>query len=144
MSERVFEKRWNQAQGLGGFDLVVDADHRGVMVTEGKGTMAGARASLEVLDEALAALGHEPPFSGIVDMRDVTGSPLRASLLLGGWLHKHRHVFGKIAVFGAKPWEMRIARTVAKIARMAKQVGFSNTEAEARRFLGWADDEPRI
>ncbi len=140
----LFDRRWNHPAGLGGFDLYVDSAHRALMVTEGKGTMAGARASIATLEEGLATLGQSPPFTGIVDVRDVTGSPLRAQVTLGRWLLRHRHVFGRIAVLGAAPWEARLGHAIAHIARMQAKVSFVATERQGRRFLGWGDEAPWI
>ena len=120
--------------------LTLDADHRGVIVFNGKGTMAGAQALIDLIDGLRAELGHDLVISALVDMRRLEGAPLRAQFLLGKWLLTRKKQISKVAIFGGKPIEMGIARAVMTISGMGQKAHFGNHLADAVRFLGWPED----
>ena len=73
-------------------------------------------------------------FIGLVDLRELHGVPIRSQFMLGKWLFGNKQRFARIAVFGGRAWEMRLARAIMTIAGMDR-VGFFNTEAEATGWL---------
>jgi hypothetical protein len=101
----------------------------------GKGTMSGVEELLACLEESEKLLAPEDRILALVDLSHLDGAPLRAQLRLGKWLLQRRERARRVAIFGGKPIEIAVARTVMKIARM-KQVGFYSHEHEARDFLG--------
>ncbi len=121
-------------------DITVDDAHRAVVVFDGKGSMPGARALIELIDAIRDELGHEIRISALVDMRRLDGAPLRAQFLIGKWLLTRKKQIAKVAVFGGKPFEMGVARAVMKIAGMGQQAFFGNHASEALAFLGWPSE----
>ena len=128
----MFDKEWSEPSGK--FTMTVDQNHLGVTRMYGKGTMAGTRAFVDMLDESAMVVGEDVNVRALVDLRELTGSPLRSQLLLGKWLLKNKHRFHRIAVFGGDPWEMKLARTVATLARF-KNIGFYDDETPSMEYL---------
>jgi len=116
--------------------IAVDEVLRAVVYLSGKGSMGGARALIDVMEKIRDHLGHDKVFTAVVDLRELDGSPLRAQFLLGKWLFQRKAQLERVAIFGGKPFEMRLARAVMKIARM-KNAGFFDTGDEAIRWMGW-------
>lgn len=117
--------------------MTVDDELRLAVTFVGKGSMPGARALIQLADSIRDELGHELVISALVDMRRLDGAPLRAQFVLGKWLLTRRKQVSRIAVFGGRPFEMGLARAVAKIARMGRQTFFGQELADALRFLEW-------
>jgi hypothetical protein len=117
--------------------ITMDEDHRAVVVFDGKGSMHGAQALIDLIDGVRAELGTHIVISALVDMRRLDGAPLRAQFLIGRWLLSRKKQIAKVAVFGGKPLEMGIARAVMTIAGMGQKASFGNNMADAIRFLGW-------
>jgi len=116
--------------------IAVDDQLRAAVHLAGKGSMGGARALIDVMEDIRDALGHEKVFTAVVDLRELDGSPLRAQFLLGKWLFKRKQQLERVAVFGGKPFEMQLARAVMKIAMM-RNAGFFDSADEALRWMGW-------
>lgn len=133
----IFDETYRDA--ISWFRLTVDGEYRGIVRAHGKGNMDGSRALLGMMDRVIAGSGASgKQFTGLIDMREVHSSPLRAQFLIGKWLFRQKKNFSRAAVFGARPWEAKIARAVLKIARF-HNVGFFDEEASAREYLGWPD-----
>ena len=131
-NELLFDRQWSEPSG--NFTMTVDQSHFGVTRMFGKGTMAGTRAFVEMLDESVTVVGEDVYVRALVDLRELTGSPLRSQILLGKWLLKNKHRFHRIAVFGGDPWEMKLARAIATLARF-KNIGFYGDETPALSYL---------
>ena len=99
--------------------------------------MAGVRAFVRMLDAAIAQIGRENKTRTLVDLRALHSSPIRAQVVLGKWLFKNREVVDRLAVFGGRPWEMKLARGIMALARV-REVGFFDDEGPARASLGWS------
>ena len=125
--------------GKGTIKLTVDASYRVRLVLRGKGTMPGTLAFLKMLDESIRELDQDHKKAVSIDLRGLSGSPVRAQFILGKWLFKNKSNVAGLAIFGGKAWEMKLARLVVKIARL-HGVGFFDTEPQAISFLGW--DKP--
>ena len=129
------ERTWRETNQL--IHITVDAAHRTVVVFDGKGSMDGAKALIQLVDEIRDQVGHHILISAMVDMRRLDGAPLRAQFLIGKWLLSRKMHIQKVAVFGGKPFEMGLARAVMTIAGMGSKAWFGNTVSEARAFLEW-------
>lgn len=136
----IFQRVWEDKDG-GRILFSVDDSYRGLARMIGKGTMEGARMYVSILDEAKAFVGTEAKTRGIVDLRELYGAPFRAQFLLGRWLLRNKESFDRLAVFGGRPFEMKIARAIAKIARMDR-IGFFDREQEALDYLEWKETPP--
>lgn len=119
--------------------VTVDDQHRGCVSLEGRGSMPGARALVDLMERVRDEIGHEHKIAALVDLRKLTGSPLRAQFVIGKWLFSRKHQVSGIAVFGGKPIEMKLAKAIMKIARM-RNASFFDHLAPALNFLGWPDD----
>ena len=100
----------------------------------GRGTMGGARRFTELVDQARSMPGAHGKVSGIVNLTELTGSPLRAQVVIGRWLMGCRDAFLGIAIVGGGRIERRIAKVVTSMAQMTN-VGFTETLAEGEAFL---------
>lgn len=129
------QRTWQEAGQR--IEVTVDADYRAVVVFDGKGSMEGTRALIDLVDGIRDQLGHTTVISALVDMRKLDGAPLRAQFVLGKWLLMRKKQMSKIAVFGGKPFEMGIARAVMTIAGMGSKTFFGNHLEQAVGFLGW-------
>lgn len=116
------------------FHMILTSDCFLSLQLTGKGTVDGVKILLAAFDEGQALLPPDGVVTGFVDLRGLDGAPLRAELMLGKWLFKRRNLAKRIAIFGGKPFEMAMARTVMKIARIDR-VGFFKAEAEAKSWL---------
>ncbi len=125
---------WRDDGGFFRF-VVVEESLIGVVRFNGRGSMGGTRAFLGMLETAAARLEPGQQTRSVVDMTRLTGTPLSAQLVLGKWLLKNRGTVKQLAVFGARPWERRIAKGICKLGRL-KAVGFFKYEDEATDFLG--------
>lgn len=132
----LFERDWTNPNTGGTLRCTIDPDFKVRLVATGKGTMEGAHAFVRILNEAIEELGRDYRVEAKVDLRQLYSSPVRAQFVLGKWLFANKALIDNVAIFGGKPWEMRLARVVMKIARM-KRVGFFDTEAQAIAYLGW-------
>lgn len=137
-------KRWlaerNWSEPTQRIDITVDSEYRMAVVFTGKGSMAGAKALVDLIDSLRTELGHHVMISALVDMRRIDGAPLRAQIVLGRWLMMSKKQIAKVAIFGGKPFEMGIARAVMTIAGMGQKASFGNHLDEALRFLGWPSE----
>lgn len=134
-SKWLAERHWEeQGQKM---HITFDHQHRGVVVFDGKGSINGARALIEIIDELREQFGHDIVISSLVDMRKLDGAPIRAQFIIGKWLLSRKKQVSKVAVFGGKPFEMGIARAVMTIAGMGSKAFFGNHLHEAVAFLGW-------
>lgn len=129
------KRHWHEPGQV--IDITVDASHRTVVVFDGKGSMGGAKALIDLVESIRDELGHHILITALVDMRKLDGAPLRAQFTLGKWLLMRKKQMDKIAIFGGKPFEMGIARAVMTIAGMGSKANFGNHLDEALRFLGW-------
>ncbi len=132
--EKIYEKTYDD--GSVKIEIALDTQYRSLTRFYGKGTMPGARAFVAMLDEMIEAAGREHRTQAMSDLRQLHGSPVRAQFVIGKWLFKNKDLVEGVAVFGGRPWEMKLAKAVMKIARL-DGVGFFQTEAEALAFLGW-------
>jgi hypothetical protein len=113
----------------------IDAAYNTTAILSGRGTVKGAKALTDILDEAADKLGRHNRTSSLVSLERLYDSPIRGQLILGKWLYQNRQLVKIISVYGGKPWEMKMARAVMQIAQI-NNAGFFQTEAEAKRFLG--------
>lgn len=133
------ERTWNEPGQR--IDITVDCDHCVAIAFEGKGSIPGSRALIELVESVRTEIGTGVAISALVDMRKLDGAPLRAQFIIGKRLLSRRKQVSKVAVFGGKPFEkMGIARAVITIAAMGSQASFGNHLDEAVRFLGWPVD----
>lgn len=116
--------------------VAIDAEHRVFVHFNGRGSTEGARAVTAMMDVVRDELGHDTVFEAIVDMRDLDGAPLRAQFIIGRWLLGRKKQISKVAIFGGKPFEMKVARAVMTVARM-HNAHFCDHLDEAMRWLGW-------
>ncbi len=119
--------------------ITVDDQHRGCVYLEGRGSMPGARALVDLMERVRDEIGHEHKIAALVDLRELSGSPIRAQFVIGKWLFSRKQQVERIAVFGGKPIEMKLAKAIMKIARM-RNASFFDHLAPSLRFLGWPDD----
>lgn len=139
--EILFAREWRNPNpsGLanpGHITFTLDARFRSRSRLAGQGSMAGVRAYVAILDEAVATFGRDRTTTALVDLTELRDPPLRAQLVLGKWLLSHRKQVERVAVFGGRPIEMKVAQFVMTLARI-DGVGFFQDEAAAVRFLGW-------
>lgn len=129
----LYDKRYEDPHGW--FSFTIDPTFFTTVRFFGRGSMAGTHAFVAMLDDSLA-LNREtaPQVRSLVDMTHLSGTPLRAQFLIGKWLFGHKTHVERVAIFGARMWERKIAQAVMTIARM-DCVAFFKTEDEARRFL---------
>ena len=116
-------------------ECICAEDWRAMVRIGGKGTVEGAHILVGMLDDIVAL---DPSRTGacIMDISDVTKTPVRVQFVLGKWLLKNRKRVEQIALVGAKPWEQKIAKAVTKIARY-EHIAILSTIPEALAFLGW-------
>ncbi len=129
------ERTWSEVGQR--IHITLDADHRTVVVLDGKGSMPGTKALIDLMESIRDQIGHGILISALVDMRKLDGAPLRSQFVLGKWLLMRKKQMDRIAVFGGKPYEMGIARAVMTIAGMGAKTFFGNHLDDAVRFLGW-------
>jgi hypothetical protein len=130
----LFERTYDD--GEVSFTFTVDAAHDVEIVVKGKGNMAGALRMLEILDEAVARFGTGRSSSLVFDVSRVRGAPLRSQYLFGKWLFRHRKVVRRAAVFGAAPWERRLATFACRLGGFHAFHFFDEHDREkARRWL---------
>lgn len=134
--EKIYEKTYDD--GSVKIEIALDKQFRSLTRFYGKGTMGGARAFVAMLDEMVAVAGRENKTQAMSDLSQLHGSPVRAQFVIGKWLFKNKDLVDAVAVFGGRPWEMKLAKAVMKIARL-DGVGFFQNQADAERFLGWGD-----
>jgi hypothetical protein len=127
-----YEKRYFNGQG--GFRVVFDERSRATMSFDGKGTMEGTHALVEVLEEVERLMRPGEKVDACVDLSQMDGAPLRSQFVLGKWMVERRQKFGRLAIYGGKAIEMGVARAVMKIAGI-QSVGFFDTETQARAWL---------
>jgi len=132
------ERTWRETNQV--IHITVDATYRTVVVFDGKGSMDGARALIQLVDEVRDTLGHHVLIEALVDMRRLDGAPLRAQFLIGKWLLSRKKQIEKVAVFGGKPFEMGLARAIMTIAGMGSKASFGNHLKDAMAFLGWPSE----
>lgn len=101
----------------------------------GTGEMSTTRAFVETMDKLVATHGSGGPIRFAMDLREFEKSPLRAQVMLGRWLMSNKTAFSKIAVFGGKPAEIKMATGIGKIAGFDALGAFA-TKVEADAFLG--------
>lgn len=133
--ETILDRTWREP--LQSIRLTLDGQNRGVVVIEGKGSIAGAHALIKLIDDARDELGHHIVISSLVDLRRLEGAPLRAQFVLGKWLLARRKQIHKVAIFGGKPFEMGLARAIMTIAGMGSKAWFGNQLNDALSFLEW-------
>lgn len=136
--------KWTNPKGDGGFTIVITAAYEGVIRTHGKGTMDGSRAVIAAMNDALERIGTDHQLTGLVDLGELSGSPMRAQFMLGKWLLGHRKIFGQVVIFGGKAWERKLAKAIIAIARLGQNVTFLETEDEALAKLGWEQAPDRV
>ncbi|MCC6625315.1 MAG: STAS/SEC14 domain-containing protein [Deltaproteobacteria bacterium] len=132
------ERTWRETNQV--IHITVDTNHRTVVVFDGRGSMEGARALIQLVDEIRDHLGHHILIEALVDMRRLDGAPLRAQFLIGKWLLTRKKQIQKVAVFGGKPFEMGLARAIMTIAGMGSKAWFGNHLADALGFLQWPQE----
>ena len=130
----IFERHYDD--GSVRFDLVLEPNLHGLIRFSGKGTVGGAKAFADALIEGMGRVPVGQAIEGLVDLSEVSNSPLRSQFVIGKAMMKIRDRLGRAAVFGAKPVERKLVGAVLTIARI-KTVQFCETEDEAKRFLGW-------
>ena len=120
--------------GFGWFTVVLDADRVLHTTINGKGTVPGTRALLAMYDEVAALREADEQVDGLMDLTGLSKTPLRAQAIMAKWLILHRHEIKRVALFGARPWERKIAQAVLKVARFDR-AAFFKTRDEAARWL---------
>jgi hypothetical protein len=143
MTEGAQEKRWlaerewrEPGQVI---HITTDEAYRTVVVFDGKGSMSGTKALMDLVESLRDQLGHHIRITVLVDLRRLDGVPLRAQFVLGRWLIARRRDIERIAVFGGKPLEMGLARAAMTVAGMADTAFFGQRLEDAVRFLGWPE-----
>lgn len=117
------------------FTVTTDGDQVTIVV-RGRGTMAGAERMIEYLDEAIAAAGPDRPLRLFFDVANVRGAPVRSQMSFGRWLFGHRRALRRAVVFGAAPWERRLATVACKVGGFDAFRFFDERERDAaRRWL---------
>jgi hypothetical protein len=101
----------------------------------GKGTVEGTKNIIHSFEELFAMVGPGNKVKVLVDMGKMKGAPLRAQALLGRWLVKTRSRVSLAAVFGGRSLEVKVARTVTRVAGLIDKVAFLDSETEAIAFL---------
>jgi hypothetical protein len=132
------EREWKEPGQT--IHITTDDQFRTVVVFDGRGSMHGTKALMDLVESLRDELGHHIRISVLVDLRRLEGAPLRAQFVLGKWLIARKRDIEKIAVFGGKPFEMGLARAAMTIAGMASMAHFGNRLAEARAFLQWPEE----
>jgi len=135
-SAPLLDRTFNSQRG--GFHLRVMDDGRIYLRAFGKGSVENAHAGVAYMEEVFYTV-PKMTFEALGDLRELSGSPIRVQFILGKWLRRRREHFTRGAIYGASPWERRLASAALVIARMTDVVRFTRTEAEARAFLGWTD-----
>lgn len=120
--------------GVGWFTIVLDADRIIHTTVQGKGTVKGTRALVRMFDEIAELRTTDETVDAFMDLTGLSKTPLRAQAILGKWLLLHHKEIDRVAVFGARPWERRIAQAILKIARFDR-AAFFKTRDEAARWL---------
>jgi hypothetical protein len=116
-----------------GFSMILREDRCLESAFFGNGHLDITHAFVDALEKALAVAGPAP-VPGIVDLKELQKSPLRAQFVLGKWLLKNKARFTKLALCGAKPWEAKLAKMIMKIAGM-KDFSFFDDLATGQRWL---------
>ena len=80
-AELLFDETWEDAGGH--FRHTLTADRRGVTRHHGKGSMAGVRAWIDMLEASKVHVSRDAPVTAMVDLSELHGSPIRAQVLLG-------------------------------------------------------------
>lgn len=118
------------------FVVTADAGDQVMIVVRGRGTLAGAERMIAYLDEAIAGAGPGQQLRLFFDVARVRGAPLRSQLLFGKWLFGHRRALRRAVVFGAAPWERRLATVACKVGGFDAFRFFDEQHGdEARRWL---------
>ena len=102
--------------------IAIDQGNRVFVHFNGRGSVDGARSVTEMMDQVRDELGHDVVFEALVDMRDLDGAPLRAQFVIGKWLLGRKKQIAKVAIFGGKPFEMKVAAAVLRQGRRARSV----------------------
>ncbi|MCB9728731.1 MAG: hypothetical protein H6744_17495 [Deltaproteobacteria bacterium] len=118
-------------------EVGIDTAYNSIATLAGRGTVKGAKALTRMLDDASEQLGRHNRTRSLVSLEALHDSPIRSQLVLGKWLFQNRQLVDAIAVYGGKPWEMKLARAVMQIAQL-QNAGFFQTRPEAEAFLGWS------
>jgi len=117
------------------FTVVVEESELTVSTFNGKGSVKGTRAYMQMLDEILSLFPDGKARPSLVDLSNLQDTPLRSQLMLGRWMLKNRHRVDKVALVGAKAWERKLAQAIMKIARF-KRMEFFADQGPAREWLG--------
>lgn len=117
------------------FTVLVEDSDLTVSTFHGQGSMAGARAYIQMLNEVVQFFPEDGQRPSLVDLSHFHGTPLRAQLSLGRWMLQHKHQLDKVAVVGARVWERKIAKAIMKISRFNRLEFFAD-QASARAWLG--------
>jgi hypothetical protein len=120
--------------GVGWFTVVVDADQVLFVAIHGKGTVPGTRALVAMFDEIATLREGDETLDVFMDLSGLSKTPLRAQAIMGKWLLVNRGLVGRVAIFGAKPWERKITQAILKVARFDRASLFK-TRAEAASWL---------
>ena len=120
--------------GVGWFTVVLDADRVLHATIHGKGTVKGTRAIVAMFEEVAALRQGDEQVDGFMDLRGLSKTPLRAQAILAKWLITRRGAIHRVALFGARPWERKVAQAVLKLARFDR-AAFFKTHDEAVAWL---------
>ena len=120
--------------GVGWFTVTVDSDHVLFVAIHGKGTMPGTRALVAMFDEIATKREGDETLDVFMDLTGLSKTPLRAQAIMGKWLLVNRGLVGRVAIFGAKTWERKMAQAIFKVARFNRASLFK-TQAEAASWL---------
>ena len=128
------QRRYDDGQVC--FVVTADASDQVSIVVRGRGTLAGAERMIEYLDEAIAVAGPGRQLRWFFDVAHVRGAPLRSQVLFGRWLFGQRRAVRRAVVFGAAPWERRLATVACKVGGFdAFRFFDEHHAADARRWL---------
>ena len=114
--------------GVGWFTVAVDSDHMLVVAIHGKGTMKGTRALVVMFDEITYMREDDEILDVMMDLSDLSKTPLRAQAVMGKWLVTSRAFVDRVAIAGAKAWERRMAQAIFKLARFDRAALFKSPE----------------
>jgi hypothetical protein len=114
--------------------MILENSHRLRVTFIGKGTNDGTRVMMRYFDEVIGRMGAASQVCGLMDLRQLSKSPILSQVMLGKWLLKNKDRVKKIAIFGAKPWERRISKAIMKLARM-ERADFFKSEPDAMAWL---------
>lgn len=133
MSSQIVEASWSDERTT--LHSSLDPTLRRILVVAaGHGSMDGTRAMVAQVD-ALRALVPGLVLQVLLDITQLSGTPLRAQLTLGSWLLRSKAHFSRIAVVATSNVEVTLARLVFKTAGLGASASVVATREQAINIL---------